>query len=41
MLDKLDEEEIASMDPDEIMERQVKEFEKEKKELQVNCWYVN
>ena len=36
MLDKLDEEEIAKMDADEIMARQVEELEKEKKELQVD-----
>ena len=36
VLDKLDEEEIAKMDADEIMARQVEELEKEKKELQVD-----
>jgi len=35
VLDKMDEEEIANMDADEIMARQVEELEKEKKELQV------
>merc|ERR1719153_1338149 len=35
VLDKMAEEEIAKMDADEIMARQVEELEKEKKELQV------
>jgi hypothetical protein len=35
VLDKLDEEEIAKMDADEIMARQMEELEREKKELQV------
>jgi translation initiation factor 3 subunit A len=35
VLDKLDEEEIAKMDADEIMARQMEELEREKKELRV------
>jgi hypothetical protein len=35
VLDKLDEEEIAKMDADEIMAKQMEELEREKKELQV------
>merc|ERR1711973_45859 len=35
VLDKMDEEDIAKMDADEIMAKQVEELEKEKKELQV------
>ena len=40
VLDKMDEEEIAKMDADEIMARQVEELEKEKKELQVYILYL-
>ena len=36
----MDEEEIAKMDADEIMARQVEELEKEKKELQVYILYL-
>ena len=37
----MDEEEIAKMDADEIMARQVEELEKEKKELQVIIVFVD